>query len=307
MKIPSAAVAAAGTVVLWASAFPAISVAVRQLGPVGLSVARLAVASAALALAAPFMGIRRPRSRDLPLIALCGLAGMAAYQLLLNTGERVVPAGTASLLVATTPVYAGLLAVCFLGERPARRRWAGSAVALAGAAIIAVSHGLAFGAASLIVLGAAIVQAIFHTAQKPLLARYSGFEVTVYAMWGGTLFMLPWTGSLLRVLPQVGGQAIAATVFLGIAPSAIGFVLWAYAMSRVDVGRLTVSLYLVPAVAIVISLVWLSQVPSLVELAGGAITLAGVMVASTRPRHKQSRPPTETCRAGESSVTTTRS
>jgi drug/metabolite transporter (DMT)-like permease len=72
---PSASLAAAGTVVLWASAFPAISVAVPQLGPVGLSVARLAV----------------------------------------------VPAGTASLLVATAPVYASLLAAGFLGERLGRR------------------------------------------------------------------------------------------------------------------------------------------------------------------------------------------
>ncbi len=95
----------------------------------GRGVARLAVASAALALAAPFLGVRRPRLRDLPLIALCGLAGMTGYQLLLNTGERVVPAGTASLLVATAPVYASVLAVLFLGEHPGRRWWAGSAVA----------------------------------------------------------------------------------------------------------------------------------------------------------------------------------
>ena len=98
--------AAAGTVLLWASAFPAITVADRGLGPAGLAVARLAVASAALALAAPLLGVRRPRRGDLPLIALCGLAGMTGYQLLLNAGERVVPAGTASLLVATAPVYA---------------------------------------------------------------------------------------------------------------------------------------------------------------------------------------------------------
>ncbi|HUC25338.1 MAG TPA: hypothetical protein VMA73_21750 [Streptosporangiaceae bacterium] len=65
---------------------PAISVAVPALGPVGLSVARLTVASLALALVCPFMKVRRPRARDLPLTALCGLA---AYQLLLNTGERV--------------------------------------------------------------------------------------------------------------------------------------------------------------------------------------------------------------------------
>ncbi len=116
-------------------------------------------------------------------------------ELLLNAGERVVPAGTASLLVATAPVYASLLAVAFLGERPGRRRWAGSAVALAGTAVIAVSHGLGFGTSALIVLAAAVLQAVFHTAQKPLLARYKSFEVTVYAMWAGTVFILPWTGA----------------------------------------------------------------------------------------------------------------
>jgi drug/metabolite transporter (DMT)-like permease len=275
-----ARLAAAGTVVLWASAFPAIAVAVPRLGPVGLSVARLGVASLALAAAAPFLGVRRPRARDLPLIALCGLAGMTAYQLLLNQGERVVPAGTASLLVATAPVYASLLATWFLGERATRRRWAGSAIAFAGSALVAASHGLGFGAAALVVLAAAVLQAVFHTAQKPLLARYTGFEVTVYAMWAGTLFIAPWTGSLVRALPEAGAGAIGAAVFLGVAPSAVGFVLWAYAMARMDVGRATTALYLVPAVAIVIGLVWLGQVPSPLELAGGVVALAGVVLAN---------------------------
>ena len=294
MNTKPAAFAAAGTVLLWASAFPAITVAVRGLGPAGLAVARLAVASAALAVVAPWMGVRRPKLGDLPLIALCGLAGMTGYQLLLNAGERVVPAGTASLLVATAPVYASLLAVAFLGERATRRHragqhrasqhWAGSAVALAGTALIAASHGLGFGASALIVLAAAVLQAIFHTAQKPLLARYTGFEVTAYAMWAGTVFVLPWTGSLLRALWGPGahacGAAIGSAVFLGLAPSAAGFVLWAYAMARTDVGRVTVSLYLVPAAAIGISLVWLGQVPGPAELIGGAIALAGVVLAS---------------------------
>ena len=301
---PSASLAAAGTVVLWASAFPAISVAVPRLGPVGLSVARLAVASVALAAAAPFLGVRRPRSRDLPLIAACGLAGMTAYQLLLNTGERVVPAGTASLLVATAPVYASLLAAGFLGERLGRRWWAGSGIALAGTAVIAVSHGLGFGAAALIVLAAAVVQGIFHTAQKPLLARYTGFEVTVYAMWAGTLFILPWAGSLLRALPHAGGPALASAAFLGVAPSALGFVLWAYALSRMDVGRATLSLYLVPAAAIVISLAWLAQIPGPVELAGGAVALCGVILASStgKPAASQPAPPPARPAAGPGRV-----
>lgn len=100
----------------------------------------------------------------------------------------------------------------------------------------------------------------------------------------GTLFVLPWTGSLVRALseagPQAGGAAIGSAVFLGLAPSAAGFVLWAYAMARLDVGRVTLSLYLVPAAAIGISLVWLGQAPGPVELIGGAVALAGVMLAS---------------------------
>jgi drug/metabolite transporter (DMT)-like permease len=284
-----AKLAAGGTVLLWASAFPAIAVADRGLGPAGLAVARLVIASVVLALAVPFLGVRRPRLRDLPLIALCGLAGMTGYQLLLNAGERVVPAGTASLLVATAPVYASVLAMMFLGEHPGRRWWAGSAVALGGTAIIAVSHGLGFGASALVVLAAAVLQGIFHTAQKPLLARYTSFEVTAYAMWAGTVFVLPWTGSLLRALPHAGGGAVGAAVFLGVAPSAAGFVLWGYAMARMDVGRVTTSLYLVPAAAIVISLVWLGQVPGPVELAGGAIALAGVALAGSRPHGGRSR------------------
>ena len=157
-------------------------------------------------------------------------------------------------------------------------------MALGGTALIAVSHGLGFGTSALIVLAAAVLQAIFHTAQKPLLARYTGFEVTAYAMWAGTVFVLPWTGSLVRALwglgAHAGGAAIGSAVFLGLAPSAAGFVLWAYAMARMDVGRVTVSLYLVPAAAIGISLVWLGQVPGPAELTGGAIALAGVLLAS---------------------------
>jgi drug/metabolite transporter (DMT)-like permease len=283
--------AAAGTVLLWASAFPAIAVAVRGLGPAGLAVARLAIASLVLALAAPVMRVRRPAARDLPLIALCGLAGMTGYQLLLNAGERVVPAGTASLLVATAPVYASVLAVVFLGEHPGRRWWAGSAIALAGTAVIASSRGLGFGTPALLVLAAAVLQGVFHTAQKPLLGRYTGFEVTAYAMWAGTLFVLPWTGSLLRALPQASAEAVGSAVFLGVAPSAFGFVLWAYAMARMDVGRVTTSLYLVPAAAILIALVWLGQRPGPVELAGGAIALAGVMLAGSSGRRPAPHPP----------------
>ena len=69
----------------------------------------------------------------------------------------------------------------------------------------------------------------------------------------------------------------------------MGFLLWAYALARMDVGRATTALYLVPAAAILIALVWLGQVPSPVELIGGVIALAGVVLAREWPSTHASR------------------
>src|SRR5256885_49780 len=91
--------ALATTVVLWASAFAAIREAVRALGWAHLSFLRLAAAALVLGALAAVHRVGWPARRDLPLLALCALSGMTAYQVLLNSGEVTVPAATASLLV----------------------------------------------------------------------------------------------------------------------------------------------------------------------------------------------------------------
>jgi drug/metabolite transporter (DMT)-like permease len=267
------------TVVLWAAAFPAIRVGLDGYGAAGLSLLRLVVASVALGIAAPLLGVQRPRRADLALIALCGATGMSAYQLLLNFGEVRVPAATASLLVATAPVFSVVLAAVFISERPTWRKVAGSAVAVAGSAVIALAGGqVGYSAAVGVVLAAAFVQGVYHLCTKPLLRRYTGVEVACYAMWTGMVFLLPLAPSAVHGVLTAPVSATLAVVFLGLLPSALGFVVWGYAVARNTVATATAALYLVPVVALLVAYVWLREIPAWIELAGGLISVLGVLL-----------------------------
>lgn len=295
-----AAAAAAVTVLLWAGAFVAIRPLVPVLGPDGLAGARLLLASAGLALAAPLLRVGLPRRADLPRLAGCGLTGMAAYQLLLNTGERTVQAGVAGLLVNTAPLFALPLAAVLLGERPTRRGLAGAAVGFAGAALIAVgggaggtggATGFALHRDALLVVGAAAAQATYFVLQKPLLARHSAVEVVAWSTWAGALLCLPVTAP---ALPRVGGldaAGLAALAFLGLGASAVGFACWAYASAGIGVGPSTVTLYAVAPLAVLIGYAALGERPAPLALLGGAVALTGVALARSVPHGPRSSRP----------------
>ena len=299
MENRRANLALAATVLLWAAAFPAIRAALPGYGVAGLSFVRLAVASAALAVAAPLLRVRAPHPRDLPLVALCGAAGMSAYQVLLNWGEVHVPAGTASLLIAVAPVFSVLLAVALLGERLTVARVAGSLVALTGSAVIALAGGRSgYPAGAWVVLAAAVAQGAYHCATKPLLRRYTGLEVACYAMWAGTLLLLPLAPHALGRLATAPPAATASAVALGLLPSAVGFVTWGYAVARRSVTQATSALYLVPVVAIAVAYAWLGERPGALDLVGGAVSTAGVVLINRRARTRRARLFGATARSG---------
>jgi hypothetical protein len=96
-------VAALVTVVLWVSAFVGIRAAGEDLSPGPLSLARLLVGSAALGAFVLFRRERFPARRDLPAIAMCGVLWFGLYNVVLDAAERLVDAGTASMLVGVRP------------------------------------------------------------------------------------------------------------------------------------------------------------------------------------------------------------
>jgi len=285
VRINTAVFAGLGVVALWASAFPAIRVAAPELGVVGLSFVRLAVATVTLLAIAAAHRVRLPKARDLGWIAGCGFFGMAAYQLLLNQSELAVPAGTASIIVAAAPLVSVAVARVLFAEPITPLTIAGSAVAFGGVVIVCLARsGLSLSASVGIAVAAMVVQGIYHPLQRPLLRTHSGLEVATYSMVAGTIMTLPFLPYGLPALLDAPMTGWIAAAYLGLLPSALGFVLWGYATARLPIAASTSLLYLVPPVAVAVAWLWLGEVPVVGELAGGAVVIAGVVIISQGAR-----------------------
>jgi drug/metabolite transporter (DMT)-like permease len=229
-----------------------------------------------------------------PVVALAGATGMTGYQLLLNTGEVRVPAGTASLLVATFPVLTTVLGGLVLGERLAADQWAGVAVAFTGAGLIAITErdGLGISPSALLVLGAAACLAAFTVLQKPLLARVSPVAATCHATWAATLLALPLGGGLPAALDRLTAAGVVALLWLGVGASAVGFVTWALALRYLSASVAASSLYLGPPLTVMIAWGLLGERPVAVALTGGALCLVGVLLTQRSGQSRQA--PTRT-------------
>ncbi len=278
--------AALATVLLWASAFPVIGIALRAFEPVPLAALRFAIATP---LWIAWLSWRRPPlpgALDLARLLVCAAIGIALYNVLLNTGQVTVSAGAASFIVNTVPVITAILAVAFLRERFRIWAWIGTALSFAGVALIASGQprGLSFGAGAMLVFGAAMCQAIFFVLQRPLIARYGAKSCAAFVIGLGALWLAPWLPAALDQAQVASPAALAAVVYLGIAPAAIGYPTWGAAQAFFGASRAANFLYLVPPVAVALAFGLNGESPGLLTLLGGAAAIAGVVLVNTLGR-----------------------
>ncbi|KUJ58955.1 DMT family transporter [Streptomyces sp. NPDC093228] len=282
-----AAGAATVTVVLWASAFVSIRSAGAAYAPGALALGRLL--AGALTLGAICL-VRReglpPRSAWRG-TAISGVLWFGVYMVVLNWGERQVDAGTAALVVNIGPVLIALLGSRLLGDAMPPRLLAGMAVSFAGAVTVGLSMSGDGGSSVLgvvLCLLAAMAYAAGVVAQKPALGSASPLQVTTWGCLVGALTCLPFAGQLVRDAAHAPVSATLNMLYLGVFPTALAFTTWAYALARTTASRMGATTYAVPALVVLMSWLFLGEVPGLLTLAGGVLCLAGVAVSRSRPR-----------------------
>jgi drug/metabolite transporter (DMT)-like permease len=115
--------------------------------------------------------------------------------------------------------------------------------------------------------------------QKSVVARTSVLQITWLACIAAAAACSVFTLRLIDDVRAAPASAIGWIVYLGVGPTALGFVTWAYALSRMTAGRLASLAYLIPVVAILLGWGVLGETPPGLAVAGGALCVGGVALA----------------------------
>lgn len=276
---PKVLAAIVGTLLAWSSAFVVIRAVGEVFPPAELAFLRMAVAVPLLALLMIGKKWVAPTLREWILISAFGIGWFTTYIVALNTAELSIDAGTASFIVNIGPLLIAVGASMFLGESLPRNLLAGAVVSLSGVGLIAWSTSTSdnFDIAGVLwALVATVTYAIGVLTQKPALKRISSAQVTFLGAVISLIPLLFWAPSAIGHFVSASPDAAFGIVWLGAIPTALGYGLWGYALTRMPAGRLGVSTYLVPPLVVVESFLLLGETAHPIAILGGAIALAGV-------------------------------
>ena len=267
------------TAFIWGLSFLSIKLAVQVIPPMSLGLARFAIASLALWL---LLLARRRRPglalRDLPLMAGAGLVGVTVYFMGENNGVLILSASESSIIIGTIPVLTAVAERLFLRTRMRPAQYLGAVLSAAGVAAMVVES-LRLSARPLGYLYmavAALSWVAYGFMTRPLLARYDRLEITFWqSLFGGAGFIpfaLAETVRWEALTPLVGFNVL----FLGLFCSALGYLFYVTSLQVLGAGVSSVFINLIPVVSVAASFLILGERLTMLQLAGGAVAVAGV-------------------------------
>lgn len=265
-----------------APAYVATREALTVLSPQDLTTARF-LASAAL-LGLYLLATRQRlhlRRRDLPRMLLVGVCGYGAFGLLLSFGQTTVPAGTTSLLLNISPVFAFVLGYFVLIERTTKWGYFGMAIAVVGVGIIALGDTSAtgFNGNALLIVAAALLLSIFLILQQPLFVRIPPLEVVFWGCTIGGLLTLPVATFDAPAVSPGASFWIAIAVLVGLS-TVVGYSMWNLTLARTSVAEGGSLLLVVPIFSVLLGWLMLGEIPNLAAILGGTSALIGVVMLS---------------------------
>ena len=234
--------------------------------------------------------------RELAFLVAFGIAGLALVQWLYFAALEHLPIGVALLIQFTAPLFVALFARYVYREHIRRRIWVALALCTMGLAIVVeLWSGISFSA---IGMTAAFTAAFALTAymlmaererrhRDPASLSFYGFAFAAL-FWAivQPLWRFPWDVFDNRVSLQGRLSDHSAPVWMLVAfviviGTIVTFSLLTGALRHIPATRASIAATLEPVVATIVAWIWLGESFGVAQLIGGAIVLAGIVLAQT--------------------------
>ena len=286
--LPYAAFAALA--LIWGASFLFIKLGVHDMSPTVLVLIRSA--SGGFALAVIMRVMRRPllgaqwKSRLVPFVVMAFTNALVPW-VAIAWGEQHITSGLASILNATTTLWAAILIYWVIPqERPSMVNYVGVLIGLIGVVILVFpdisAHGLSgnFLGALAVVL-AAVSYAVSALYQRTRLRGMSIYEQSFGQLAVTSLLAIPLAAPALPHI-HLAWLSLGAVVALGVGGSGIAYLLYYYTMNTLGAVRATGVTFVVPITAVFWGVVLLHESLSLTIVVGMVVILAGIVLTNLR-------------------------
>lgn len=264
-----------------------IKIALVEIPPFTFTLTRFVVATAVLL---PFyLRVRKPIGRDRLKVIFVSLLGMGNV-VLAAFGIQRTSAGVAQALYTLSPVLTVLFSALLLRVAVSREKSIGVAVGFAGTLIITFLPFLENGSGTTTLPGNALIilaivcVTLYTLYSKPLQRTYHPVEITTFFCIAtvATLLPLSFTDAIAphQWWRSVSTEAIASVVYVGVVGTAAYFLLTQYVVQHAESILASMVLYVQPFVTILWAYLLLHETVSPYFIAGIALTLAGVWLAT---------------------------
>jgi len=273
-------------VILWGVSYISVKIAVDAIPPTTLALIRFAIA-------ALFLWIIQRRvepdarfdRKDIPKMLLGGLLGVTFYFYFQNIGVKLSTAVNASLIAGVVPIIAIILDVLFFHGRASWLKILAIVMTIIGAYMAVTANGQISTDSSkftgnMYMLVAMMSWALYTLVNRSLQDKYSGIFLITYQMISGTLFLVPLSMFEYHEWRWFSLSVFGHVLFLSICCSVVCYVLYMYALKRLDVVITTIYLNLVTVVGVVSGCLILHETILPAQMIGGVITIVAIIAVN---------------------------
>jgi drug/metabolite transporter (DMT)-like permease len=276
--------AAGGCVLIWGANY---SIAKRLL----LEADPLAVAFVRAASGILFFGILliaaggwRGHLAGLKRAAPLGFLGIFANQLLFISGLKRTSAAHSAILIALLPVFVLLISALRRFEPVGLPKVAGVLIAFAGVCVIALERGIDFQGSylvgDLLTLAGVLAFSAYTVFGKPALRELGPLRLTglAFVTGGAGIVVLTFPAALRQDWASLSPAALLCLAAVVLLSTLLAYILYYFALSRIEPSKVGAMMYLQPVVAALIAYFIAGDSFGTPFLLGGGLVLSGVVL-----------------------------